>query len=161
MDFFKYDFNYPDSLTPEMFSDGLCLYLVTYEESESQDMKRIDTFMQSLNRIGKPARQLVVFGFGGYDNDPREIYVIEGARTMMQSIISKYPCFGYFINPDSQALFACLLPLQDVLTGEIKSSDAIKVLRQIKDGIRAYGNEIGDPEGAREAIKRWQTVCMP
>lgn len=146
-------------ITAETFEDGLAMFLITGEESNTPDYKRIDDFMELLHKIGKVACQGVGLGFSGYDDDPREIWEIPEARAFIQRLNDKHPCWPYFVIPEQEALFACLLPM--ISTRGAMREDAIRILRKIKDEIRAYGKEIGDPVGAQEAVSAWRQACRP
>ena len=153
-----YQFSTVADMPDDVFDNSLCVYLVSRDESENNDLRRIDSFMDILKINGRKACLKVVFGFGGYDDDPRKIYLIEGARRFMALLLDKHPNFGYFIIPDGQAIFACLLPTLDVAKGTMPIETVQKTMRQITDGIRRYGDEIGDVEGKREAIRNWQAI---
>jgi hypothetical protein len=154
------NFSSIDAITAEMFDSGMSAYLVSREESEGSDMRLVSALFDRLMSIGSIACQNIVFGFGGYDDDPREIYVIPKAREFIAKLIETYPCFGYFVTPADNALLACMLPLDDIRSNSISLDVVTQTLRRITDGIRDYGKQIGDQDGARRAVKEWQRTCL-
>src|SRR6516162_1713428 len=84
---------------PNARADYLVI-MASREEVEARDVSRASA---SLKRLLEPnnARRLkgkLVFGIGGYDADPRELFEIPEVRTWMRKLDREFPYWFYFLD---------------------------------------------------------------
>jgi len=86
---------------------------------DRRDVERVDVnpTLAILSRLLRDRETVTKFrgrldiGFAGYDEDPREVHEIEGVRTFLRALDSKFPFWFYFVNLYSDTLVVILLTL--------------------------------------------------
>ena len=92
--------------------------LINRSDVESQNIQpillQLNHFASSAE-LAKSSFESVDVVFGGYDDDPRELWEIEEVRAFVSSLNNAFTHWVYILNKETsglQAILFCLLPVQ-------------------------------------------------
>lgn len=143
------------------------------EEIESQDVSRVEDFIKTMTKIGKPLRQKCGLSVSGYDHIPTELFEIQDVRKFIAKLFRRNPFLMYYIDVKTGFHEWLLSTLADSVTAlrreEHLGKNVYEVLElyginppqfqvhltfngerfsEMMEGIRKHGIKIGDKEGA-------------
>lgn len=123
-------------------------YKILSQELKTWNFSRLQTFVDSLIAIGRPARQSLLFCLEDTDNillmseNPTAVAFIE-------RVFEFYPHIPYFIADFYESIhFKRLIQLD--------REEVWKRLRTMRDAVAQYGKSIGDELAAREIVRAWR-----
>lgn len=146
----------------------LIFYFVSKREIINKDYKRLENSLATLSKAGKAAKNKLFLCFSGYDNDEREIYMINEIRDFVKHVYNNYKHMFYFISPINdlrRLVFACLNDFQNVKRdNEINVALQIIVNKEIQketiSGMMKYGLIIDDLKSTKEIILQLFNVAI-
>lgn len=98
---------------------GLLLYAIDRDDIENKNTAPLLDFLNylaSAREIALGTMEKIEFSVHGYDNDPRELWVIPEVREFLKVVDEKWPYWMMFQHPDGKwmrVLTACLLPVEN------------------------------------------------
>ena len=137
---------------------NLIFYCVSKKEVIKKDYTRIINSLEILKKAGKEAKGKLFIFFDGFDDDEREIYMIQEIREYVQYIYERYKYIFYFLSlldNNRSHIFTCINNYKVVSKPEEKMV-TVKLIYDNKiknDTIKAmmkYGEQIGEKEMQRE-----------
>lgn len=94
----------------------LIVYQISKEEVLNCDLKGLDRFFKTINRLGIYARGEVSILCGGYDDVPDELHHIEEVRKFVAKMFKRFPYLLYYINRETESDHWLLNSFADEIT---------------------------------------------
>ncbi|MED3976145.1 hypothetical protein P4639_22365 [Priestia megaterium] len=124
----------------------MMFYHIPKEEVLKKDFRGIDKVMNTVQTVGKGAKQSVIITCNGYDDVADELYEIKEVREFVQALFSKYPHLFYYINTQFEAEKWIMMCIADKST-------------TISQGERLTANEIFERYGLdQEDVPQTQSL---
>lgn len=139
----------------------LILYSVSKREITNRDFTRLRRNLNILKEAGKDSKGKLLLTFDGYDNDSREIYMIDEIRDYIKTIWEEYKYLFYFltaIDNNRALIFACLNDFEAMqLIQENKTKLRIinineKIRQQTIEAMTKFGLAIDDVDGVQRIL---------
>ena len=133
---------------PPSRKQALRVIQIQDEDLEQGDISNLKRIFGRIVRVPKKAKLLrgnVAITFPKYDDDPREIYLLDDVRRYVQLLDAEFPYFLYFLDlaPELGQTFlwtTCLLPVTHIEQHENKvliGLDPVALVILLVDRIRA------------------------
>lgn len=145
------------------------------EEIENRDVSRVEDFLKTCAKIGKPIRQKCGLSVSGYDDIPDELFEIEDVRKFVEKLFRRNPHLLYYmdvtIGYDEWLISSWADRVTAIRGDEHLGRNVYQVLEEygtnppqfevhcafnnekfvnMLDALRKHGAKIGDKEGANE-----------
>lgn len=140
--------------------NNILFYSVSKREVKNKDFTRLRKTLSILKEAGKEAKGKLFLTFDGYDNDFREIYMIEEIREYVKEIWQEYKYLFYFLSPmenNISIIFACLNDFESFQpmnrnTTNLRIIINQKIRQQIIDAMTQFGLLIDDVDGIQRVL---------
>ena len=163
----------PDEMTRDKFKgNSVCRFIIDREEVDDNDLERVNAFFEELREYGTIPRQKVLFTFGGYDDDKRElIYIIEVAQ-YIKAMLTRNPWFWYYATPfNSEIFYLALLtdeneyviadfPLARKFSLKTDPEKMQRLIYIMGINLNMYGEDMDDIDGALESLQVWSAKML-
>lgn len=115
----------------EIPEDSTFVFFISKNEIELCSTYRLEEQIKELKKAGKKGKNSLLLSYMGYDNDPREVFMIPEIITYFRKVFSKYPEVFYFLEIEGYTL-----PMHINMTfqhkDEVKKADEA-ILKQAKE----------------------------
>jgi hypothetical protein len=137
------EFYYSDSMptVDQIIHSELIMFTINKDDIVSKNYTRVNELHKLLLKARTKGKEKVLMLFGGYDHDPREIYLIDEIKTYVRELIKSKPDLFYWLTSFDNNKQMVLLCAVDNMT-MMKHKDSTMVANSFEISEELYKNII-------------------